>query len=677
MAIFELILLLLAAVLVSAVLDQFIPKVTSPLIQIALGLIIALFAKGYINIELDPNLFLVLVIAPLLYNDAREIDKQSLWVNRRPILASAVLLVILTALAVGAAIHALIPAIPLIAAIALAAALGPTDAVAVASLPKTINIGQREQSILEGESLLNDASGIVSFQFAVSIYLVGTFSFFDASVSFFISFFGGVLVGAVLGVLTNLISNGMREVGLESITFHVLFDVFTPFIVFLAANPFGASGVIAVVTAGLVSTVGKHRFDPSASRMNIVSSSVWRVFSFGLNGIVFVLLGTQLPKAMESTWESATFDNGFLIAMIIVITLAINLIRFLWLMGSEALHARRHQLPFSKETLRSALIMTLAGTKGTITLSIVLTLPLFTASGAIFPQRQLIIFLASSVILVSLLLANIAVPLLAGSKKVSVSDAQNSESEREAKVEILRNVIAGLAYHHKPGKYRATQAVIRSYNDRINRIKANETEEDPMKTELRLRALQWEREYIEQALDEDSVDKSDAFYVLHRILRQESLLKHSTISPLTSAKIRQAHSFAKALVHRVIKGLPLASISEHAASRHELMIKSARYANEKLRELLKDSGDIPTEYVSTLFIENTRTMASMTPRRPSITSMTAIAMDDATEEILRRGFTLEMEGIQEMLEAGRISRSTARRLRENVVLMQIDLEENI
>ena len=190
MATFELVLLLLAAVLISAVLDQFIPKVTLPLIQIAAGVIIALFARDYIKITLDPNLFIVLFVAPLLYYDARALDKGALWHNKRPVLSLAIGLVFVTALAVGFLVNSIIPVIPLTAAVALGAALAPTDAVAVTSLAKDLSISNREQSILEGESLINDASGLVAFQFAIAACITGEFSLISATCSFIVSFFG-------------------------------------------------------------------------------------------------------------------------------------------------------------------------------------------------------------------------------------------------------------------------------------------------------------------------------------------------------------------------------------------------------------------------------------------------------------------------------------------------------
>ena len=174
-------LLMLAAVLLSSVIDQLVPKVSSPLIQIGLGLLIALFAPSQINITLDPDLFLVLFIAPLLFDEAKNVDKGALWKNRRPVLSLAIGLVVVTALIIGFAVEWLEPSIGLFAAFALGAALGPTDAVAVASLSKETDIAPRDKSILEGESLINDASGIVAFQFALAAATTGTFSLLNAS----------------------------------------------------------------------------------------------------------------------------------------------------------------------------------------------------------------------------------------------------------------------------------------------------------------------------------------------------------------------------------------------------------------------------------------------------------------------------------------------------------------
>ena len=224
MELLEFSLLMLAAVLLSSVIDQLVPKVSSPLIQIGLGLLIALVMGTQISIAFDPNLFLVLFIAPLLYDEAKNLDKKALWENKRPVLSLAVGLVIASALIIGFAVNWLVPSIPLAAAFALGAALGPTDAVSVASLSKQVKIPARSRNILESESIINDASGIVSFQFAIAAAVTGTFSLVGATANFFFAFLGGVLVGVALGLTGNFIVRRVRSWGLENTTFHVLFE---------------------------------------------------------------------------------------------------------------------------------------------------------------------------------------------------------------------------------------------------------------------------------------------------------------------------------------------------------------------------------------------------------------------------------------------------------------------
>ena len=418
MELLEFSLLMLAAVLLSSVIDQLVPKVSSPLIQIGLGLLIALVMGTQISIAFDPNLFLVLFIAPLLYDEAKNLDKKALWENKRPVLSLAVGLVIASALIIGFAVNWLVPSIPLAAAFALGAALGPTDAVSVASLSKQVKIPARSRNILESESIINDASGIVSFQFAIAAVVTGSFSLVDAGVDFLVEFVGGLLLGILLGLLGNWVVKRARSIGVENTNFHVLFEVLIPFLIYLVANVCHVSGVIAVVVAGLINvTSPKGVIGPSVSRMNIVSGSVWHVLTYALNGIVFVLLGTQLPLAMQDTWENVRITNSTLILLVFGLTFVLLATRFLWVLAMDLYHVRRDEKRrFGKGDLRSALITTFCGAKGTITLSIMFSIPTYAVYGppnVPFPQRELLIFLACGVIVCTLLLATFVVPLLA------------------------------------------------------------------------------------------------------------------------------------------------------------------------------------------------------------------------------------------------------------------------
>ncbi|MCB7037910.1 sodium:proton exchanger [Eggerthella sinensis] len=663
-------LLLLAAVLASSVIDQLVPKISSPLIQILLGLGIALLASTQIKIELDDKLFLVLFIAPLLYDEAKNIDKGSLWRNRRPVVSLAIGLVVATALIVGFAVNWLVPSISLFAAFALGAALGPTDAVAVASLSKETSISARSKSILEGESLINDASGIVSFQFAIAAAVTGTFSLIDATADFLFSFFGGILMGVVLGYLGNFLVRKVRSWGLENTTFHVLFEVFTPFIVYLVANALHTSGILAVVAAGLVNVISPRIIGPSISRMNIVSTSVWRVLTFTLNGVVFVLLGTQLPLAFQGTWESTAVNNDVLIGYVLGLAFLIIAVRFLWILGVEWVHHRRdpESKRFGLENLRSSAIMTLGGPKGTITLAVAFTIP-YTV-----PQRDLMIFMACGVIVVTLLLATFVVPLLAPKKAPTDEDLRCDETE--VNIEILRTVIEDLAARQTTENRAATQMVIHSYNDRIARIKSRNDIEDKPNTALRLQAIHWEQELVIELIDSEDIYPIVGYQYLSRLARIENMLQHHRGRWSVQNLVLRVRAILRSGWHRILAGLPGVSVTERVQAVRDLQMQCAEHVVERLQEKLAspDSAE-PAEDVSTLLLEYQRSITAMRSANPSITALTNTVNKAA--DIERHGLRLELEQIQSRYEDGDLCRASYKRLRENVYLMQVDLEDNV
>ena len=668
-------LLLIAAVLVSSVVDQIVPKVSLPLIQIGMGVIIALLAPAAIRIELNPDLFLVAFIAPLLYDEAKRADKELLWRDRKPILSLAIGLVIATTLAIGFAVNAFIPSIGLAAAFALGAALGPTDAVAVSSLAKEVDIPERQASILKGELLLNDASGIVSFQFALAAAITGTFSFIDASANFLFEFFGGLVVGAALGYLGKFIVNRVRAIGVENTTFHVLFEVLTPFLVYLISSSIHVSGIIAVVVAGLVNVIAPRTIGPSIARMNIVSSNVWHVLSFTLNGIVFVLLGTQLPKAMQYSWGDISIDNGVLIAYVLGITFVLLGVRFIWVLVMEFFFVKRKKKrAFRLDDVRTSLVTTLCGAKGTITLSILFTIPVYLSTGVRFPQRDLIIFLACGVILCTLLLATFVVPLLAPKRKTEDEAEKTHQREIECNMEILRSVIEELAIRKTPENRGEIQKVIRAYNERLKRVKEmNDVEEEP-NSELRLKAIGWEQERAFEMLENNQVTGVVGYQYLSRLERIENLLLHSDrrISPRkiwvkTRAMLRRG-------VHALVRELPDTSLTARTDEMRRLQIATECYAIEKLEALVL-SDEFKTEDVTSLLIEYQANVAALKNSLPTLTTSFKVA--NRADDVKRYAYQIELEQIQTMYEEGRIGRACAKRMRENVHLMQLDLEDNV
>ena len=475
---FEFVLIVLTCVAASSVIDKFV-DVSIPVIQVVIGLLVALVLPSVQEVHLESELFMLVFIAPLLFNETRETNIRALLLNLNSILSLAIALVIVSVLSVGYALHLMVPSIPLAAAFALASALGPTDAATVTALKSNIHLTHRQQTLLSGESLINDASGVVAFQFSVAAAVTGAFSLVDAAESFTVLFVGGVAMGIVTGFAFSAINAMLGRLGYEDTVANVLYEVLTPFLVYLLAETFHVSGVLAVVAAGLVIALPRRQNNNALfARQKLVSDSTWKVISFLINGTIFVFLGMQLPLAVLPGTNGG-LNILQILGIVVVITLFMHGVRFAWLYALETykLHKGGHlctgkdavdsendlagsssdgekpdkQLKpvcaikpisiTSAELIKNVLVTTIAGAKGAVTLSIILTLPLTTQSGAAFPQRDLLITIAAGVILATLLLADNLLPVLSKSPE---ADSDLPERLHKGEIAVLEATLAEL-----------------------------------------------------------------------------------------------------------------------------------------------------------------------------------------------------------------------------------------
>ncbi len=469
---FEFVLIVLTCVAASSVIDKFV-NVSIPVIQVIIGLLVAFILPSVQETHLESELFMLLFIAPLLFNETRETNIRTLLLNLNSILSLAIALVVVSVLSVGYALHLMVPSIPLAAAFALASALGPTDAATVTALKSNIHLTHRQQTLLSGESLINDASGVVAFQFSVAAAVTGTFSLIDAAGSFTVLFVGGVAMGVVTGFAFSAINAMLGRLGYEDTVANVLYEVLTPFLVYLLAETFHVSGVLAVVAAGLVIALPQRQSNKALfARKKLVSDSTWKVISFLINGTIFVFLGMQLPHAVLPGTNGG-LNILQILGIVVAITLFMHAVRFAWLYALEThkLHKGGHlctgkddesdskdidgektdeQLSActpkpisitSAELIKNVLVTTIAGAKGAVTLSIILTLPLVTQSGAAFPQRDLLITIAAGVILATLLLADNLLPMLSKSPE---ADSDLPERLHQGEIAVLEATLAEL-----------------------------------------------------------------------------------------------------------------------------------------------------------------------------------------------------------------------------------------
>jgi len=430
----EVVLAMLVAVIASGYAARVLPvALPLPLIQIVLGAVISgVFRHG---VALDPDIFFLLFLPPLLFVDGWRIPKIGLFRDRATILELALGLVVFTVVGAGWLLHWMIPAMPLAVAFALAAIVAPTDPVAVSSITGRVPMPPRLQHIIEGESLLNDASGLVCFRFAVAAAVTGHFSLARAGLSFLWIALAGIAAGvAITFAITRAHGILQRRFGEED-GLPVLINLLTPFGAYLVAERLNASGILAAVAAGV--TMSYLELSGSATPgTRIRRDVIWDALQFTLNGTMFVLLGEQLPDIARGALHpdgGPPFDPWWLAGRALAFSVGLVLLRFVWVWISlqlTLLNRRRLGRQAFTPKLRVMLATSVAGVRGALTMAGVLTLPLALPGGAPFPARQLAIFLASSVIVFSLLQAGAALPaLLRGLRMPDEPAAKCSEDD--------------------------------------------------------------------------------------------------------------------------------------------------------------------------------------------------------------------------------------------------------
>lgn len=661
MELFEIILLMLAAVSLSSLVNRFIPSVSVPIIQIVLGMFITMLPLHY-ELKLNPELFLLLFIAPLLFNDGRHANKEALWKQKKPILLLALGLVFITVAVMGYFLNWLLPVIPMAASFALAAALAPTDAVAVGALEQKVKIPHQTMQILEGESLINDASGLVSFQFAVAAMVTGVFSFKSAGLSFISISLGGVVLGLLLTIGKYGIVKWLRRLGMEDVTLHMLIEILTPFLIFMAAEKLGVNGILAVVSAGIAHSFGYKKMNPEVAKLRVVSKSTWSVIIFVLNGLVFLLLGTQLPEIIQTIWNSVEIGNFKVIMYTLLLTMAVLGLRFIWALLMD-IFTKDDTLGLWKLRFKKALILSLSGVRGTITLASTLSLPFFLDDGTAFPARDLIIFLAAGVILWTLLISNYLLPLLLGKE----GQQEQEEEEIQAKVEILRNVVTGLNEQITEQNRLATAQLINTYSSRIRTLKKDDSD-DHVQRSLVLSTLKWERENTLLAVEKKEVNSYIAFRHLNRI---NKLLFMHTRDTQYKKELFPAKHWDE--VFGMLQQVRLSN-RERRAELTKLKIQNITYVIKQLNVLLA-KGEVGMETASSLILQYERMLLHLT-RNESDTSARK-EFDISMQELARVGIQLERDNIQSMFEIGRISRQCMKELKRNILFMEHDLREEM
>jgi monovalent cation/hydrogen antiporter len=418
------VLILLGIISVLAVVAERV-KFPFPILLVIAGLLIGLLPR-LPEVRIDPEVVFLIFLPPLLFSAAWNFPWEDFRSNFLPILALAVGLVFATIACVGYAAHWLVPGMALAPAFVLGAIVSPPDAVAATTVLKNLRIPKRLSAVLEGESLVNDASGLVAYQFAVAAVVTGSFSIADATADFVWMSCGGSLFGLLVGMGVAYLHRHLRD---PSVT--VTLTLLTPYIAYLPAERLGFSGVLAVVTTGLY--IGHRSWEALGPESRLQRESIWKLLDYLLNGLVFILIGLQIPAIVREM----RMPVGQMIFVGAAISFVVIAVRFLWIFPMVLFekYFLQRDVPIG-----NLVVASWAGMRGVVSMAAALALPLVTLTGEAFPHRHIILFLTFCVIFVTLVVQGLTLPWIA--RKLKVEEPNwDFQSESKARVSLLHELI--------------------------------------------------------------------------------------------------------------------------------------------------------------------------------------------------------------------------------------------
>lgn len=653
----------LLMLITSNIINRLYNKLPLPFIQIILGILVGIMAKGE-SLTLNSELFLALVIAPLNFREGQESDITT-FVKYKSIVAYLILpTVLVTMLTVGYVTGKLLPVdVPLAASFALGAALAPTDAVAFLSIAKRFKFPKRVESILTVEGLLNDASGLISFQFAVAALATGTFSLLTASFSLFVAIIGGILVGLLFALLNRALMSFLEKIDLADVIGALLLELSLPIISYFVASLLGLSGIIAVVIAGLSQASRFKRIRLFDAELDRVSQIIWETVSFVLNGFVFIVFGYELTRIVEPALSNPLVNHYSLLAIVLIVTALLFLIRFAMIGFYYAIRYRSSKRSY-RSLLREILLLTFSGVKGTVSIATILLLPEFDSY-----TYSLILFTVGAVTLLSFIVGVLILPQFAQSIE------SNHTDDHLIEIAILNEVVKTLEQDLKDTQDKGPlYAAIDNYNGRIEHL-ILEQESTLVKKELaylRLMILGIESDGLEKAYSDGQIELLE-YRLYQRYLQGiESQINRGFVSTFTyfvtisirvlRRLIRESLSFWPT-VRRFLSGKPK-PIKLSQANRERL---TNLYLNNT-ELVLEGLQDLDGVYNSELigFLQRSRFQeARIIESGVFVERVIAHIKPDNIDEMLR-GYYLERKVIAEYQQRGAISSRYATQLRRNV-----------
>lgn len=644
--------------IVSNATNKLIPTLPLPLIQILLGIGIG-FLLPNSEYHLDTELFLALVIGPLLFREAEEADITSILKHWRIIAFLIFPVIFISTLSLGWLAHLLWLGIPLAACMAVGAALGPTDLVAFASLSERFTFSKRISNILKGEGLLNDASGLVAFRVALAAWTTGVFSLGQASWDLVISILGGFAVGIVTAAVNRGLQKLLLSVRATDIASELILELSLPLLTFFIAEEIHVSGIIAVVVAGILKASRFKKITLLEAKVDTVTHTVWNTVNFVLNGSVFVLLGMELEMISEPILRTPFYNNLLLIVTVLLLTGLLFLIRFLMVYGFYWYRGFRLKKSIDKY-LKDALLLTFSGVKGTVSIATILLIP--THLEAEYP---VLLFLVAGVTLCSFLIGLLVLPKLSEDKEES--------NDHLMHIAILNDVVMLLEKDLTVTKQKGPlYAAIDNYHGRIENMILSQEDKATQRDweQLKLLILSIENDGLEQAYEEGKI-RDRSYHVYQRYLRAMEQKVNRNLSSRLTYYFLVLFRLLRLLLHELVTfGSGIRAWKNGENYKLEAIdydqIAALYLANTEI--IIESLENLKGIYRSTLisFLQESRLRETSLITSGAFVERVINRIKPNNIDEMLRGYYLERKLIFEYEEQHLISAKYARRMRQNV-----------
>ena len=644
--------------IVSNATNKLIPTLPLPLIQILLGIGIG-FLLPNSEYHLDTELFLALVIGPLLFREAEEADITSILKHWRIIAFLIFPVIFISTLSLGWLAHLLWLGIPLAACMAVGAALGPTDLVAFASLSERFTFPKRISNILKGEGLLNDASGLVAFRVALAAWTTGVFSLGQASWDLVISILGGFAVGIVTAAVNRGLQKLLLSVRATDIASELILELSLPLLTFFIAEEIHVSGIIAVVVAGILKASRFKKITLLEAKVDTVTHTVWNTVNFVLNGSVFVLLGMELEMISEPILRTPFYNNLLLIVTVLLLTGLLFLIRFLMVYGFYWYRGFRLKKSIDKY-LKDALLLTFSGVKGTVSIATILLIP--THLEAEYP---VLLFLVAGVTLCSFLIGLLVLPKLSEDKEES--------NDHLMHIAILNDVVMLLEKDLTVTKQKGPlYAAIDNYHGRIENMILSQEDKATQRDweQLKLLILSIENDGLEQAYEEGKI-RDRSYHVYQRYLRAMEQKVNRNLSSRLTYYFLVLFRPLRLLLHELVTfGSGIRAWKNGENYKLEAIdydqIAALYLANTEI--IIESLENLKGIYRSTLisFLQESRLRETSLITSGAFVERVINRIKPNNIDEMLRGYYLERKLIFEYEEQHLISAKYARRMRQNV-----------